>query len=114
MQYPVVRLEILGQDGDRLRRFYSDVLGWPLETGSGRPTAEAGVIAARESTPIPVDEAFSGARTSIFYAKVPDLSAALGRALSYGSEVLVPPTLLEHTVVAVVSDPAGNPVGLCT
>ena len=54
------------------------------------------------------------ARSSLLYAKVPDLAAALGRALSYGSEVLVPPTLLKHTVVAVVSDPEGNPVGLCT
>ncbi len=131
MSVPVVRLEFLGQDGDTLRRFYSDVLGWPVEpedgsfgppqgTGAARSRRttgthqEAGVIAARGSTPVPLEEALAGGRTSVFYARVPDLSVALQRALSYGSEVLVPPTLLRHTVVAVVSDPSGNPVGLCT
>ena len=113
MQDPVVRLTVLGHDSDIIRRFYCDVLGWP-PANEAPLRQEAGVIAARGSHRLPLEDAMALARTRLLYAKVPDLAAALGKALSYGSEVLVPPTLLRHTVVAVVSDPEGNPVGLCT
>jgi len=107
MADPVVESEVVGHHGDKLRRFYSEVLGWP---GSPR---ETGVIAARGSMRVPLDEALSTSRTGVFYARVPDLPIALQRALAHGSQVLVPPTRLRDTVVAVVSDPAGRPVGLC-
>jgi predicted enzyme related to lactoylglutathione lyase len=49
-----------------------------------------------------------------FYTRVPDLEAALARARALGSRVLVAPTRHGDTVIAVVSDPEGHPVGLWT
>ena len=49
-----------------------------------------------------------------FYTRVPDLDAAIAKARSLGSRVLVPPTRHGDSVIAVVSDPAGHPLGLCT
>jgi predicted enzyme related to lactoylglutathione lyase len=48
-----------------------------------------------------------------FYSPVADLDAAIARARALGSRVLVPPTRHGDTVIAVVSDPEGHPVGLC-
>ena len=48
-----------------------------------------------------------------FYTRVPDLDAAIAKARSLGSRVLVPPTRHGDSVFAVVSDPEGHPVGLC-
>ena len=115
MTEPLVRVEILGHDGDKLRRFYADVLGWPAE-GPGAPaTGGSSRMTARGGITIGVGKAPEGLpRVSTFYARVPDLAEALAKALAHGSEVLVAPVLLRHTVIAVVSDPEGNPVGLCT
>jgi len=49
-----------------------------------------------------------------FYTRVPDLGDAIAKARSLGSQVLVPPTRHGDTIIAVVSDPEGHPVGLCT
>jgi predicted enzyme related to lactoylglutathione lyase len=49
-----------------------------------------------------------------FYHRVPDLEDALLKARSLGSRVLVPPTRHGATTIAVVSDPEGHPVGLCS
>jgi predicted enzyme related to lactoylglutathione lyase len=47
-----------------------------------------------------------------FYTRVPDLDAAIAKARSLGSRVLVAPTQHGDSVFAVVSDPEGHPVGL--
>jgi predicted enzyme related to lactoylglutathione lyase len=49
-----------------------------------------------------------------FYTRVADLDSAIGRARDLGSRVLVAPTRHGDTVIAVVSDPEGHPIGLCT
>ena len=77
--YPVVRFEVMGQDADSLRQFYSELLVWMT-----------------------------------FYSQVPDLNAALARARGLGSRVLLPPVRQGDTTIAVVSDPEGHPVGLCS
>ena len=39
---------------------------------------------------------------------------SFAKARSLGSRVLVPPTRHGDSVIAVVSDPEGHPLGLCT
>jgi hypothetical protein len=116
MARPVVWFEILGQHGDSLHGFYAELLGWnfdarhpspglpgPPAPGRGGPFRRAGRI---PSAPPPW--------WVTFYSRVPDLDAAIARARVLGSRVLVPPTQHGDTVIAVVSDPEGHPVGLCT
>ena len=118
MRTPVVWFEIVGQHTDSLRDFYAELLDWKDEPRHA-PAPPAPRNLAR------------GARRSVFarrsaqaqspppwwvtfYAHVPDLDSAIRRARSLGSRVLVPPTQHGDRSFAVVSDPEGHPVGLCS
>jgi predicted enzyme related to lactoylglutathione lyase len=113
MMNPVVWFEVLGQDADKMRSFYGELLGWSFDTDE--PTAYGVVKAGRGGIPGGVGRARPGGRGWLtFYAQVPDLAAAVAKAQALGSRVLIPITRLQETTIAVVSDPEGNPLGLCT
>ena len=115
MRDPVVWFEAVGHHGDKLRGFYRELLGWNFETR--RPTsppaprwrARMAALRRAKAQPPPKPVWFIA-----FYTRVPDLDAALAKARALGSQVLVPPTQHGDTVIAVVSDPEGHPVGLCS
>lgn len=113
--YPVVYFEVMGQDADKLRHFYGELLGWRFRMS--RPRAY-GKLRREEGSPgISGGIGQSGPghpNWMTFYTRVPDLDAAIERARGLGSQVLMPPVRLADTTVAVVSDPEGHPVGLCT
>lgn len=109
---PVVWFEVLGQDPDKLRSFYGELLGWRFDvnepTGYGIAAPGEGGIAGG------IGRAPEGSRGwTTFYAKVPDLEAAMARATALGSSVLMEIQELPDVRVAVVTDPEGRPVGLC-
>ena len=113
MPTPVVWFEVMGQDGDKLRSFYGDLLGWEFNTAN--PMNYGVVEAAKGGIGGGVGQAGAGHPGWItFYAQVDDLEAALEKAKGLGSQVLMPITRLDDTTVAVVSDPEGHPLGLCT
>jgi len=111
MANPVVWFEVMGQDADKLRGFYADLLGWRFEVVKemdyGMVESGAGGI------PGGVGQVLEGQGWSTFYTKVPDLEAAVAQARKLGSRVRVPITELPDTRIAVVTDPEGNAVGLC-
>jgi predicted enzyme related to lactoylglutathione lyase len=108
---PLVWFEAVGQHADTLQGFYTELLGWrfdsphtPARTASMR--APRGLRAERRAQEPPW--------WVTFYTRVPDLDAAIRRARALGSRLLVPPTRHGDRVIAVVSDPEGHPVGLCS
>jgi predicted enzyme related to lactoylglutathione lyase len=111
MRSPVVRFEVVGQDADKLRSFYGELLGWSFQ---GIGALNYGVVAAGEGgIPGGIGEAHGAQGWVTFYTQVPDLRAAVAKAERMGSRVLLPMRRLGDTTIAVVSDPEGNPVGLC-
>ena len=109
---PVVWLEVMGQDADKLRSFYRDLLGWSFRT---EPMTNHGIAAPEGGISGRVGRASAGQPHWVtFYTEVPDLEAAVARAVSLGSQVLLPPTRVPERRIAVVSDPEGHPVGLCS
>jgi predicted enzyme related to lactoylglutathione lyase len=115
MRKPIVWFEIAGQHSDSLHDFYAEVLGWqrdPAHCPAPRPAAP---LPVRRAAP---RRAAAGASEPpwwmTFYTCVPDLDGAIRKARELGSRVLVPPTQHGDTTFAVVSDPAGHPVGLCS
>jgi predicted enzyme related to lactoylglutathione lyase len=113
--YPVVRFEVMGQDADKLRRFYAELLGWRFRMVP--PMQSYGIVDRSEG-----DRGIPGAvgqtgpghpNWMTFYSLVPDLPAALDCAVRLGSQILLPPVRQGDTTIAVVSDPEGHPVGLC-
>ncbi len=111
MANPVVWFEVMGQDADKLRSFYSELLGFEFqlqeEMNYGIAEAAEGGIAGG------VGAANGGPGWVTFYTKVPDLEHAIAKATELGSSTLLPITRLPDTVIAVVTDPEGNAVGLC-
>jgi predicted enzyme related to lactoylglutathione lyase len=115
MSHPVVWFEALGQHGDNLHGFYRELLGWQFDPERALPEAPE----ARAARRLPALRGRSRAPLRppwwvTFYTRVPDLEGALAKARSLGSRVLVPPTRHGATTIAVVSDPEGHPVGLCS
>lgn len=114
MECPVVRFEVMGQDADTLRRFYGDLLGWQFEQGPAMRYSSIRRDAGAPGIPGVIGQTGPGhPNWMVFYTEVPDLDAALERARSLGSRVLLPPVRTREATVAVVSDPEGHPVGLC-
>ncbi len=112
MSNPVVWFEVMGQDADKLRRFYGELLGWkidadnPMNYGMVAP-GEGGIAGG-------IGQAPEGSRGwTTFYTKVPDLEEAMAQATALGSSVLLEIQELPDTRIAVVTDPEGHPVGLC-
>jgi predicted enzyme related to lactoylglutathione lyase len=112
MSCPLVWFEAVGQHADKLHSFYGGVLGWRFDPdegarrkgGAARPPLPLLRHAAAEAPPWWVT----------FYARVPDLDAAIETARSLGGRLLVPPTRHGNSLLAVVADPEGHPVGLCS
>src|SRR5262245_32340397 len=111
----MVWFEIIGQHSDSLREFYAEVLDWPLDPrhppapGNGATLPDRRVFARRRA-----QDRSTPPWWMTFYTCVPDLDSAIRKARSLGGRVLVPPTRHGHATIAVVSDPEGHPVGLCT
>jgi predicted enzyme related to lactoylglutathione lyase len=114
MRPPLVWFEAVGQHGDKLRGFYRELLGWNFEPHRPPPAPPSrwrlrAPSLRRKAAPPPKPVWFI-----TFYTRVPDLDAAIAKARELGSQVLVPPTRHGDTLIAVVSDPEGHPVGLCS
>ena len=111
---PVVRFEVMGQDADRLRRFYRDLLGWQFQQTPALPYTSVRRDEGAPGIPGAIGQTGPGhPNWMLFYSEVPDLDAAITRARALGSRVLMPPVRLDGRTIAVVSDPEGHPVGLC-
>jgi predicted enzyme related to lactoylglutathione lyase/CBS domain-containing protein len=110
---PVVHFEIGAADGERSRRFYSELFGWGVDvderTGYGvvRTGSEVGIAGGIASSPPGVPSWVT------FYVAVPDLDAALARAGVLGGRTVVAPTEIGPGMAfAMFADPEGNIIGL--
>jgi predicted enzyme related to lactoylglutathione lyase len=113
MPCPVVWFEALGQHGDKLHDFYGEVLGWRFDPPPAVPIRSK----ASAARPRALGSAAATAEAPwfvTFYARVPDLDAAIEKARARGSRLLVGPTRHGASTIAVISDPAGHPLGLCS
>jgi predicted enzyme related to lactoylglutathione lyase len=101
----------MGQDADKIRGFYQELLGWEFQTD---PKMNYGMVAAGEGGIAGgIGQAANGRGWATFYTKVPDLEGAVEKASRLGSSVLLPIQELPDTRIAVVTDPEGNAIGLC-
>jgi hypothetical protein len=112
MPNPVVHWEILGNDPDKLQKFYAQLFGWhidannPMNYGIADTHSEKGINGGIG----PAD----GSRYRVtFYIEVDDLQAFLTKAERLGGKTIMPPTEIPDLVTfAQFSDPEGNIIGL--
>jgi predicted enzyme related to lactoylglutathione lyase len=104
--------EVVGRDADALAAFYSGVLGWTLQV---QPTPVGAYAFSKcEETGIAggVGAAPQGNGWTTVYVEVDSLERAIEAATARGGSVLMPPTQLPNTRIAVIADPEGHPMGL--
>ena len=112
MSNKIIHVEVVGKDGEKLQKFYSNVFGCSLDTnnpggyGMSDPAA-TGVAFGAGGTP----DGSAGFAT--FYVAVDDVDAALDKATSLGGSVVMPKYSPAPGIeLALAADPEGHVVGL--
>jgi predicted enzyme related to lactoylglutathione lyase len=111
---PVVWFEVVGKDGEKLRRFYTDLFGWKIDGAEG--DTDYGLVAAGNGG-IGGGVGASqdgGAGHITFFVEVDDPQAYLAKAEKLGGKTVVPPTEIPsyNLTFAYFVDPQGHLVGL--
>jgi uncharacterized protein len=118
MGQPVVHFEIIGNDAEKLRGYYSELFGWefnadnPMNYGTVDREANTnadgiGIGGGIGAGP----EGYDGHVT--FYIEVPDVEASLAKAESLGgSRMMGPEKVMEGIEVGLFNDPEGRTVGV--
>ena len=120
MGQPVIHFEVIGNDGPKLREYYSELFGWEFSEPMG-PTNYAvtqrdanvnddgvGIGGGVGSAP----EGYTGHVT--FYVEVDDVDTALERAEQLGGARTMGPADMEDVGIrlAQFTDPEGHVIGL--
>jgi len=102
--------EVLGQDSEKLRKFYGGLFGWTftndspygiVDTGAGRGIAGG------------VGPVYPGTRAWVtFYVETSDVAASLKQAEQLGGRTVLPRTAMPDVTLAVFEDPEGHAIGL--
>jgi hypothetical protein len=118
MGQPVVHFEVIGTDGEKLRRYYSELFDWDINADN---EMNYGIV-NREGNLGPDGIGIGGGIAGgppgygghvTFYVAVPDVEAALQKAESLGGErVMGPETLMGMVTLGQFKDPEGHVIGL--
>ena len=106
----IIHVEVTGDDGAALQRFYGEVFGWTFDTNN---PGGYGLVRQGDMTGGigPVADGQSGRVT--FYVHADDPEGTLKRVTELGGRVLMPLTeVAPETTVALFADPEGHVVGL--
>jgi predicted enzyme related to lactoylglutathione lyase len=114
MKNPVVWFEVVGKDGEKLRRFYSDLFGWKIEGATG--DMDYGLVsAANGGIGGGVGKSQDASEGHVtFFVEVDDPKAYLAKVEKLGGKTVVPPTEIPsyNLTFAYFMDPQGHLVGL--
>jgi predicted enzyme related to lactoylglutathione lyase len=110
MAAKVIHVEVTGKDGPALQQFYSEVLGWDLDTSN---PGGYGLLRQGEMTAGIGPSQDGGAGLVTFYVHADDPSATLRKVEELGGRVIMPLTeVAPETTIALFSDPEGHIVGI--
>lgn len=118
MGQPVVHFEIVGQDGQKLRDYYSDLFGWEIDADN-----PMGYGLVRRDDNLNADGAGIGGGVAqgpdghaghvTFYVEVPDVETALAKAESLGgTRVMGPEKVMDRIELGLFNDPEGHLIGV--
>lgn len=113
MTRPVVHFEIHGRDGERLKRFYSELFGWKIDSNNpmNYGMVEHGIGGPPDGIGGGITQS-DGPRV-VIYVQVVDLNETLRKAESLGGKTVAPPMDVPGgPTIAQFADPEGNLMGL--
>jgi uncharacterized protein len=118
MGQPVVHFEVIGKDGEKLQRYYSELFGWEIDADN---PMKYGMV-AREANLAPDGGGIGGGIAAgpdgyeghvTFDVAVPDIEAALAKAEQLGgSRVMGPEKVMDTIEIGQFKDPEGHVIGL--
>jgi uncharacterized protein len=120
MGMPVVHFEVMGRDGEALKRYYGELFEWQIDSSNpmnygivdreGNLNGDGiGIGGGIGQMPDGIDA--PGALT--FYVQVPDVEASLAKAERLGGTRLMGPAeVMDGLVLGMFADPEGHPVGV--
>jgi predicted enzyme related to lactoylglutathione lyase len=110
MAGPIVHLEITGQDGEKLQKFFSDLFGWQLNADN---PMNYGMAQLSDEIGAGVGPAQDGTGAALFYIGVDSVADSLGKAESLGGKtVMGPMDVPDGPTIGIFTDPEGHVVGL--
>jgi uncharacterized protein len=117
MGQPVVHFEVIGNDGEKLQSFYSEMFDWKINADN---PMNYGIVDREEnlnSEGIGIGGGVAGYAEGpnhvTFYVEVPDVEAALKQAESLGgSRVMGPDEVTEGVEIGLFNDPEGGVIGV--
>jgi predicted enzyme related to lactoylglutathione lyase len=123
MGQPVVHFEVIGNDPQKLRDYYTGLFGWEFQTPSAvaQEVSEPGgygfldLVTSEDGTGIRggVGGGPGYKSHAVFYVGVPNVEAALQQAESLGGiRVMGPATSPNGLVVGHFTDPEGTLIGV--
>jgi predicted enzyme related to lactoylglutathione lyase len=114
MGNPIVHFEIRSADPNATRAFYAELFGWSFPPG-GVPDysyVDSGVPAG--TIPGGISPLQGGKPLVTVFAGVPDVSAALAKAVSLGGTIVQPATSVPGVTFGLFADPQGQVVGVAS
>jgi predicted enzyme related to lactoylglutathione lyase len=118
MGQPVVHFEIIGKDGEKLQKYYSDLFGWDIDSSN---EMKYGIVAREGNTNaegVGIGGGIAGAPEGYdghvtVYVEVPDVEASLAQAESLGgTRMMGPDEVMEGLVIGLFTDPESHTIGV--
>ena len=119
MGQAVVHFEVVGQDGEKLQRYYGELFGWNVNADN---PMQYGMVDAKDNKTVSGDTGIGGGIGQgpdgyeghvTFYVAVPDVEEALQKAESLGgTRVMGPEKIMDMVELGQFKDPEGNVIGL--
>ena len=112
MGNPIVHFEIRSDDPDATRAFYADLFGWTYPPGGfpGYTYVESGVPSG--TIPGGISPNQGGSPMVTVFAGVPDVRAALARAVELGGTIVQPAQSVPGVTFGLFADPEGHVIGV--
>ena len=118
MGRPVVHFEVIGKDGAKLQKYYSELFGWEIDDNN---PMKYGMVDGKNN-PAPDNRTIGGGIAGgpegyeghvTFYVAVPDIEEALQKAESLGgTRVMGPEKIMDMIELGQFKDPEGHAIGV--
>jgi len=117
MGQPVVHFEVIGKDGEKLRRYYSDLFDWEIDADN---PMKYGIVQREGNTNadgIGIGGGVAGYEQMdghvTFYVEVDDVEAALQKAESLGgTRIMGPDKVPDGPTLGLFKDPEDHVIGV--
>jgi uncharacterized protein len=119
MGQPVVHFEVIGQDGERLQSYYSQLFGWEIDADNPMKYGTVQREGNTNADGIGIGGGIAGGMEGYdghvtFYVQVPDVEESLSQAASLGGTRMMGPDEVPGAgiVIGLFSDPEGHVIGV--